>query len=72
VRVVDARSFGEEVLVSMDLRSGRGPEGTFVGTFHMVMDVQQGEITRIRVFLQRDEALSSLDNQAAVNASTRP
>jgi 1-acyl-sn-glycerol-3-phosphate acyltransferase len=62
VHVVDAQSFGEEVLVSLDLRSGRGPEGVFVGTFHMVMTVQQAEITRIRGFLDREEALAALED----------
>jgi 1-acyl-sn-glycerol-3-phosphate acyltransferase len=65
VHVADAQSFGEEVLVSMDLRSGRGPEGKLVGTFHMVVEVQQGEITRIRVFFERDEALAALETHQA-------
>ena len=71
VHVADAESFGEEVLVSLDLRSGRGPEGHLVGTFHMVMEVQQGEITRIRGFLDRDQALAALAQVGAANKRPR-
>ena len=61
VHVDDAQSFGEEVLVSLDLRSGRGPTGTRVATFHLVVEVQQQEITRLRVFLTHNEAVASLE-----------
>jgi 1-acyl-sn-glycerol-3-phosphate acyltransferase len=61
VHVVEARSSGEDVLVSLDLRSGRGPAGAFLRSFHLVMRLEQGEITRIRGFLDRDEAIAALD-----------
>jgi len=60
VHVAGAKSYGEEVLVTLDLRSGRGPTGRLVGTFHLLVEVQQEEIMRLRVFLRREEALASL------------
>jgi len=61
IHVDDAQSVGEEVLVSLSLRSGRGPTGRCVGTFHLAVEVQQGEITRLRVFLTHHEAVASLE-----------
>ena len=58
--VRSAQSFGEEVLVMMDLRTGRAHEGVHVGTFHLTFEVQQGEIMRIRVFGSREDALAAL------------
>lgn len=59
--VRSAQSFGEEVLVMMDLRTGRAHQGVHVGTLHLTFEVQQGEIVRIRVFGSRGDALAALD-----------
>lgn len=61
LHVTDAASHGEEVLVSLQLRSGRAHEGVPVGSFHLVCEAQQGEITRISAFESRAEALASLE-----------
>ncbi|HME03460.1 MAG TPA: lysophospholipid acyltransferase family protein [Solirubrobacteraceae bacterium] len=56
VHIVAARSIGEEVLVAMDLRSARAHEGTHIASYHLLFEVQYGEITRIRVFDAQDSA----------------
>ncbi|HMD56724.1 MAG TPA: lysophospholipid acyltransferase family protein [Solirubrobacteraceae bacterium] len=65
VHVRHAQSFGEEVLVIIDLRTGRAHEGVHVGIFHITFEIQQGEITRIRVFGSREDALAALGCQPA-------
>jgi 1-acyl-sn-glycerol-3-phosphate acyltransferase len=70
VHVADVQSFAEQVLVTLDLRSGRGPTGRLVGTFHLVVEVQQEEITHLQVFLRREEAVASLETPDAMATSS--
>lgn len=70
VHIADAQSFEEQVLVTMDLRSGRGPTGRPLGTFHLVVEVQQQEITHVQVFLRREEAVASLETPDAMATSS--
>jgi len=58
--VTDARSVGDEVLVGMELRPAGGSRGIPVRAFHLIVEVQQGEITRLRVYLGADEALAAV------------
>lgn len=59
-QVTDARSAGDDVLVAMELRSAGGARGVPVHAFHLVIEVLQGEIVRLRVFLDEDEALAAI------------
>ena len=63
-QVTTARSVGDEVLVSFELRSAGGSTGVAVRDFHLVVEVQQGEITRLRVFLEADEARAAIGGAA--------
>jgi 1-acyl-sn-glycerol-3-phosphate acyltransferase/ketosteroid isomerase-like protein len=57
--IEDARTVGDEVLVSMALRSSRACDGAPLGHFHQLVLVQADEITRIRVFLDEESAMAS-------------
>jgi len=60
VHIGSAESFSEDVLVRIDLRTGRAHEGAHVGSFHLTFEVQQGETTHIRLFRSREDALAGL------------
>jgi 1-acyl-sn-glycerol-3-phosphate acyltransferase len=49
-RVREARTVGDDVLVTMDLRSGPEPDARKIGRFHQLVTVAQDQITRMRVF----------------------
>ncbi len=55
-QVREARTLGDEVLVTMDLRGGPGPNARKIGTFHLLVTVEQNQITRIRVFTDERDA----------------
>jgi ketosteroid isomerase-like protein len=59
-QVREARTLGDDVLVTMDLRSGPGHNARTIGTFHQLVTVEQGQITRIRVFTDRCDAEAAL------------
>jgi 1-acyl-sn-glycerol-3-phosphate acyltransferase len=62
-QVREARTLGDDVLVTMDLRSGPGRNARKIGTFHLLVTVEESQITRIRVFTERRDA------EAAVHAA---
>lgn len=57
--IEDARTVGNEVLVSMALRSGGANDATPVGHFHQLVRVDGDEITRIRAFLDEESAMAA-------------
>jgi 1-acyl-sn-glycerol-3-phosphate acyltransferase len=59
-QVREAHTVGDEVLVTMDLRSGPGHDARKIGTFHQLVTVEQNQITRIRVFTDKRDAEAAL------------
>lgn len=58
--VDDARSVGNDtVLVSFLLRGGERPATAVAHQFYALVEIDDGQITHIRVFLDRDEALAA-------------
>jgi hypothetical protein len=56
-----ARSVGDEVVVSMLLKTSGDPGADIVGTFHFVVEIEQDEITRIRVSRTEEEAVAATE-----------
>jgi hypothetical protein len=48
--VASARSAGDEVVVSMSLKTSGDPGAEAVGDFRLVVEIEQDEIVRIRAF----------------------
>lgn len=57
----DARAVGDEVLVSMALRSSRASDAAPVGHFHHLVLIEADQITRIRVFVDEESAMAALN-----------
>ena len=57
--IEDARTIGDEVVVSMALRSSGADNAIPVGRFHQLVVIEAGEITRIRVFLDEQSAMAA-------------
>lgn len=57
--IEEIRTVGDQVLVSMALRSSPSSEGAPLGHFHQLVRVESGEITSIRVFLNEESAMAS-------------
>jgi 1-acyl-sn-glycerol-3-phosphate acyltransferase len=57
--ISSARSVGDDVVVSMMLRTSEDSGAAAVRAFHMLIEVDQDEITRMRVFLNEHEALAA-------------
>jgi hypothetical protein len=57
--IESARTVGDEVVVSMSLKTSGDPGAQDVGTFHLVVEIEQDEIVRIRAFRTEDEAFGA-------------
>jgi len=63
-QVTEAQSIGEEVLAVFELRRRSGSP-TDPPSFSALLDVDQDQIVRMRVFLDRDAALRAIEQGAA-------
>jgi hypothetical protein len=63
-QIREVGTLGDDVLVTMDLRSGTGHNARKIGTFHLLVTVEQNQITRIRVFTEKRDLDAALGQVA--------
>lgn len=71
LHIRDAHSYGEEVLVAADLRTGRAHGGATVATMQLLFEVQCGEVVKVTLLDTGERAFQRIEHPAARRRSER-